>query len=123
MRFRSWLIAELSRTAQGTSSTPKVHIECRISDALGHSGGRPYEGDTPGTKSTPASSLCDSGDFLLILQPVSIHPPTLGPTMHCGKVNRPVDWVWRPLHIGSGDDALGHEQDHDQNQQIQLLFF
>ena len=71
MRFRSWLIAELSRTTQGTSSTHKAHIERRFSDALGHSRGRPYRGSTPGAKSMPASSLSDSGDLLLFLQPSS----------------------------------------------------
>ena len=69
MRLQSWLIAELLRTTQGTLGTPKVHIECRKSDALGHSRGRPYQGSAPTAEGTPASSLWDSGGFLLLLQP------------------------------------------------------
>ena len=69
MRFRSWLKQSSCAQREGTLSTPKVHIERRISDALGRSRGLPCRGNTLAATGTQASSLWGPGGPLLLMPP------------------------------------------------------
>ena len=59
---------------EGTESTPKVRIERRASDALGHSRCCLYRGITQDPLNTTAAGLCDSVSILLFQQPSSSVP-------------------------------------------------
>ena len=49
----------------GVERTPKVRIELRFSDALGHGRGQPYGSTTPAAQNTAGTSLRGSGGLLL----------------------------------------------------------